>query len=71
MSRKKRYHYLLKSVRNVDFKCDRILGILAVMRRENQGTMLESIKESARDMYLCSLEERRRTGKFIGIPRHD
>ena len=71
MTNKHKYRYLLRSIKTVDFKCDRILGILDVMRGENKDSMIESIKESARDMYLCSLEERRRTGKFLSVSKHD
>ena len=57
---KNRYRYLVKSIRNVDFKCNKILRVLEVMRSESKDTMLDSIKESARDMFLSSLKERRR-----------
>lgn len=63
--------YLLRTVKAIDVKCDRILSILNVMHGDSQDSMLESIKESARDIYLCSLEERRRTGGFISILKHD
>lgn len=55
----------------IDAKCDRILRTLDVMRGKNEDSMLESIKESAREMYLCSLEERRRTGNILSISKHD
>ena len=71
MTKRHRYRHLLRSIRTVDFKCDRILSILDVMRSEGKDSMLDSIKESARDMYLCSLEERRRTGRFFSITKHD
>ena len=71
MSKRHRQRHLLKSIRTIDFKCDRILGILDVMRGENEDSMLESIKESAREMYLCSLEERRRTGNILSVSKHD
>lgn len=57
---KNRYRYLVKSIRNVDFKCNKILRVLEVMRSESKDTMLDSIKESARDMFLSSLNEHRR-----------
>lgn len=71
MSSKHRYRHLLHSIKAVDVKCDRILSKLDVMHSDNTDSMLESIKESARDMYLCSLEERRRTDKFLSVVRHD
>lgn len=57
---KNRYRYLVKSIRTVDFKCNKILRVLEVMRSESKDTMLDSIKDSARDMFLSSLKERRR-----------
>lgn len=71
MSKRHRQSCLLKSIKTIDFKCDRILGILDVMRGKDEDSMLESIKESAREMYLCSLEERRRTGNILSISKHD
>ena len=68
---KQKYRYLLRSIKIVDIKCDRILSKLDVMHSDSNDSMLESIRESARDMYLCSLEERRRTGKFLGVLKHD
>ena len=68
---KHRYHRLLRATKCIEVKCDRILSILDVMRSEGKDSLLESIKESARDMYQCSLEERRRTGKFFNLLRHD
>ena len=55
----------------IDAKCDRILRTLNEMRDEEDDSVLKSIKESARDMYLCSVEERRRVGKFFHVLRHD
>lgn len=71
MSSKHRYRNLLHSIQAIDIKCDRILSRLDVMRSDTEDSMLESIKESAREMYLCSLEERRRTGNILSISKHD
>lgn len=71
MSSKYRYRHLLHSIKSVDVKCDRILSILDVMRSDTEDSMLESIKESAREMYQCSLEERRRAGNMFSISKHD
>lgn len=71
MSSKHRYHHLLHSIQTIDIKCDRILSRLDVMRSDTEDSMLESIKESAREMYLCSLEERRRAGNIFSISKHD
>lgn len=71
MSRRQGYRHLLESIRTVDFKCDRILCMLDVMRGDSKDSMLEKIRESAREMYLCSLEERRRAGRLIGVSKHD
>lgn len=62
---------LLRTLQAVDVKCDMILGILDVMRGEKQDSILESLRESARDIYQCSLEERRRTGRLFSVMRHD
>jgi len=58
-------------LRRINAKCDRILGLLNVMRSEEKDTMLDSIRDSARDMYLSSLEERRRSCGRFSIMRHD
>ena len=71
MSSKHRYRHLLHSIKAVDVKCDRILSKLDVMHSDENDSVLESIKESAREMYLCSLEERRRAGNILTISRHD
>lgn len=71
MRKRNRYRNLLHSIKTLDFKCDRILSILDVMRSDTEDSMLESIKESAREMYLCSLEERRRAGNMFSISKHD
>ena len=71
MSSKHRYRHLLHSIQTIDIKCDRILSRLDVMRSDTEDSMLESIKESAREMYLCSLEERRRAGNIFSISKHD
>ena len=59
------------TLQEIGCKCDRILGILEEMRCERENSMLNSIRESARDMYQSSLEERRRTGRTINVVRHD
>ena len=61
----------MHSIQAIDIKCDRILSRLDVMRSDTEDSMLESIKESAREMYLCSLEERRRAGNILSISKHD
>lgn len=71
MSSKYRYRHLLHSIKSLDVKCDRILSRLDDMRSDTEDSMLESIKESAREMYLCSLEERRRAGNMFSISKHD
>ncbi len=71
MSSKYRYRHLLHSIKSLDVKCDRILSRLDDMRSDIEDSMLESIKESAREMYLCSLEERRRAGNMFSISKHD
>lgn len=71
MSEKNGYRTLLHAVRTIDFKCDRILGMLDVMRSEREDAVIDSIRESARDIYRCSVEERRRTGNFLEITRHE
>ena len=71
MSSKYRYRNLLHSIKAVDVKCDRILSRLDVMRSDDKDSMLDSIRESAREIYLCSLEERRRAGNIISLSKHD
>lgn len=61
----------MRAIQKVDAKCERILGTLDVLLGRRKDSLLESMKESARDMYLCSLEERRRTGRHIDVLRHD
>lgn len=69
MSSKYRYRHLLHSIKSVDIKCDRILSKLE--QSDSKDSLFDSIKESAREMYLCSLEERRRAGNIISISKHD
>lgn len=71
MSKRTRYRYLLRTIRTIDVKCDRILNTLNVIHGDCADSMLDCIKESARDMYMSSLEERRRTERAIDIRRHD
>jgi len=68
MAKRHRYSSLLHTI---DSKCDRILRKLDIMRDEESDSTLKSIKESARDIYLCSIEERRRVGKFFSVLKHD
>ena len=68
---KRRYNTLLRMMQAVNAKCDRMLGILNRMRGEEKDTLFDSIRESARDIYQSSLEERRRTGRFFSLHRHD
>jgi hypothetical protein len=66
-----RYNTLLRMIQAVNAKCDRILRLLNKMRGEEKDNLFDSIRESARDIYQSSLEERRRTGKFFSVHRHD
>ena len=61
---------LLERIEAVEAKCDRIIGMLEDMRSETEDSMLNSIKESARDLYLCSVEERRRVGITFNVIKH-
>lgn len=63
-------HGLLERIEAVEAKCDRIIGMLEDMRSETEDSMLNSIKESARDLYLCSVEERRRVGITFNVIEH-
>jgi len=70
-SNNRNYRRILHAVRGVDAKCDRMLGILDKMLSGKDDSLLESIKESAMELYKSSLEERRRLGRNIGIVKHD
>lgn len=70
MDKRLEYRHLLHTIQRVDRKCDKILGILSIMRDESKDALLESIKDSARDMYQSSLDERKRVGKLVFL-RHD
>ena len=61
----------MRSIQNVDVKCDKILGMLNVISSDSERSLIGSLKASARDMYLCSIEERRRSGKVFDIMKHD
>ena len=67
----KSLRHIQRTIQRVDAKCDRILGMIEVMLGSRKDSLLESIKESARDMYACSIEECRRIGKHLDILRHD
>ena len=70
MNRHRYYRRLLRAIETVDGKCDKVLGILNTMLVKEEESLIESIKESAMDMYQSSLEERRRAGN-LNIVRHD
>jgi hypothetical protein len=61
---------LLERIEAVEAKCDRIIGMLEDMRSETEDSMLNCLKESARDLYLCSVEERRRVGITFNVIKH-
>lgn len=71
MDRNRNYRRILNAVRGVDAKCNRVLCILDTMLSRKEDSLLESIRESARELYQSSLEERRRTGRNIDIVKHD
>ena len=62
---------MLRAVRSVDAKCERILGMLRAMRGEEEDSLINGLRESAKDLYLSSLEERKRLGRFFSVTKHD
>ena len=71
VKRHRYYRHILRAIGTIDFKCDRILRILEAMRSDTTDPILESMKESARDIYESSLAERRRAGRLFDIRKHD
>lgn len=65
------YRRILRAIKTVDTKCDKTLGMLNTMLGKEEDSLIESLRKSARDMYQSSLEERRRTGGFFNVHRHD
>ena len=63
--------HILCALRSIDDKCEKIICILEAMRGVATDSMLESIRESARDIYESSIAERRRVGRLFDILKHD
>lgn len=71
VKRHRYYRHILRAISTIDSKCDRMLCILEAMRSDTTDSILESMRESARDIYESSLAERRRVGRLFDIQRHD
>ncbi len=71
VKRNKYYRQILSALRSIDDKCEKIICILEAMRGMATDSMLESIRESARDIYESSIAERRRVGRLFDTLKHD
>lgn len=72
MVRRNKYcRQILSALRSIDDKCEKIICVLEAMRGMATDSMLESIRESARDIYESSIAERRRVGRLFDTLKHD
>ena len=64
------YRQVLMTIKSVDSKCDKVLEILNAMLGHEEDSLIESMRDAARNMYQHSLEERKRVGGTIRVLKH-